>query len=185
MPTPCVTCAHPDREAIDRALVLGAESLRSLARQYGMDRQSLARHRDAHLSAALVKIQTEREEAGPRSALDRYERLAAALEAAIYSGETLPAALVRELRGCLDSIAKIRGELSEAPQVTVNVIESPEFLHRMAQLRQALQSYPQALAAVLDMWRSAAPAADPPPSETGAIAVGCSGPVQPAPRGVS
>ena len=49
-------CAHPARDAIDRALVAGTPNLR-IARRYSLTEQSLRRHKDTHLPKALVQAQ--------------------------------------------------------------------------------------------------------------------------------
>ena len=154
MPVPCVTCGHPQREVIDAALVLGQESLRSLAKRYGMDRASLARHRQNHVSPALARVATQREEQGPRSALDRLEGLyddaKGILEAAKGEGKaTLSLAAVRELRSIVETIARVTGELDERPQVAVlNLAQSPEWLQVRQTLMAALTPYPEARQAV-------------------------------------
>lgn len=187
MPAPCSSCQHEHRDQLDRELVLGAESLRGLARRYGVDRASLARHRDNHLSAALVKVQTEREEAGPRSALDDLRELRARalriLDAAENDGKaSLSLSALRELRGIVELTARVTGELREAPRVALVLTQSTEWQEFRDRLLAALAPYPEIEEHVL---RELSASTDAPPSETGAIAVGCSAPVQSMPRGVS
>lgn len=50
MSRPCVTCRHPERAAIEAALVRG-DSLRTVAAAYGVSRSGLSRHVDAHVEA--------------------------------------------------------------------------------------------------------------------------------------
>jgi hypothetical protein len=60
MSMPCSICPHPQRSAIDRGLIAG-ESIRGMARRYGVSASSIARHRDSHLTAALAKtVETAR-----------------------------------------------------------------------------------------------------------------------------
>jgi hypothetical protein len=54
MPRPCTVCQHPDRPAIDDALVAGTESLIELSRQHPFSRAALDRHRRRHVPAALI-----------------------------------------------------------------------------------------------------------------------------------
>jgi hypothetical protein len=54
MPRVCTVCAHPEREAIDLALVNG-EPMRAIAGRYDVARTSLQRHQEAHLPEALLK----------------------------------------------------------------------------------------------------------------------------------
>jgi hypothetical protein len=52
MPRPCSICTHPQRDAIDRALVAG-ESRRALAALYRVSPDAVERHSAAHLPATL------------------------------------------------------------------------------------------------------------------------------------
>jgi hypothetical protein len=54
MPRKCSVCAHPERDTIDKA-ILAEGILRALARQYGLSRDALERHKKDHIAAALAK----------------------------------------------------------------------------------------------------------------------------------
>ena len=54
MSRPCATCIHPDKEAIDKALLAG-QPYRSVARQYEASPPSVYRHQQDHLPAAMSK----------------------------------------------------------------------------------------------------------------------------------
>ena len=56
MPRKCTICTHPQREAIDTALVKG-DSIRDIAGRFEISRSALSRHKDAHLPVALVQAQ--------------------------------------------------------------------------------------------------------------------------------
>ena len=58
----CRTCMHPERDAIDRALVTGTP-LRTLEERYGISRSSLARHKDNCLAQTVQRAAEEREAA--------------------------------------------------------------------------------------------------------------------------
>ncbi len=111
MPRACTVCIHPERAAIDAALVAGG-SLRDIAGQFTLSKSSLERHKADHLPALLVKAAatSETERAGDLLAearalkartmkiLDRAERvgdLRVALQA------------IREARGCIDLLKAI------------------------------------------------------------------------------
>ena len=49
----CTVCTHPDREAIDKALVGHSTSIRGIGRQYGLKLDALRRHKAHHLAAAI------------------------------------------------------------------------------------------------------------------------------------
>ena len=58
----CSVCQHPDRAAIDGALVEG-RSYRAVARQFpAVAKDALSRHHHAHVSPALVRV-VERQQA--------------------------------------------------------------------------------------------------------------------------
>jgi len=61
----------------------------------------------------------------------------------------LSLAAIRELRGLVELLAKITGELDDRPQVQiVNVTTSPEWLQVRGALMGALRPYPDAARAV-------------------------------------
>lgn len=152
MPPPCRVCSHPQHELIDEALAAGMSN-REAAKRYDLHKDSLARHRANHLSAAVQALPVAAaEDAG--TALARLEhlflRVERVLTAAERSGnvkETIAAS--RELRQVTEVVAKIRGELDERTQVQVlNVSTDPQWLAVRAALLDALQPYPEAASAV-------------------------------------
>ena len=53
MPRSCSICTHPQRQAIDQALMAGA-ALRNIAPRFGTSVTALHRHRHAHLPGPLL-----------------------------------------------------------------------------------------------------------------------------------
>jgi hypothetical protein len=150
LPRTCLVCVHPQRKAIDRALVSG-EPGPSVSAKWGVSPDSVKRHKAAHLPLRLVQQQTLDE---AREALDVMQQLkainAASLEVLRKARDGGQGALVlvavdRVLRQ-LEFQAKLMGELSDAPQV--NVLISPEWHQVRAVLLVALHPYPEARAAV-------------------------------------
>jgi hypothetical protein len=145
----CTICRHDEREAIDNALVRGV-SLRDIAAQWQpLTASSLSRHRRDHLSPALAAVQAERVEQGAASLVDRVESLIGRTEGLLTAAEqdgrvTTALAAVRELRGLLDLYGKASGELDDRPQVTVNLLASPEWLSVRDAVLGALTGYPDA-----------------------------------------
>ena len=118
----------------------------------GLTDKMLRRHKP-HLTAAMVQLKKEREQAGPRSALDRleefYERTSKILDAAEKEGRAqVSLSAVRELRGLVETLAKITGELDDRPQVVVNLAESREWAHMQDVIIAALALHPEARVAV-------------------------------------
>jgi hypothetical protein len=144
-------CAHPDRPAIDTALV-GGESCRTIASRYGtIGRMALERHAANHLPARLVKAQEAEEMAQADDLLAQVRSLQGAalriLDTAEQGGDLKVAlSAIREARGNLELLAKLLGELDERPQV--NILVAPEWLSMRTILLGALAPYPEARVAV-------------------------------------
>ena len=153
MPRVCTVCAHDDRAAIDEAIVRRVPS-RTIASLHSLDRSAILRHKDTHVSAALVTVQARREAQGAETLADRvealYERAGKILDAAEAEGRaTVALAAVRELRGIVELLGKLSGELDERPNVNVlNVVASPDWMAVRQTVLAALQPYPDASAAV-------------------------------------
>ncbi len=151
MPRTCTVCAHPDREAIDQALVDG-EAVRTVASRYvPLSKTALQRHKDEHLPKALAQAQAAQEIAHADSLLDQVQdlhgRTLAILTAAEKSRDgRLALSAVREARSNLELLAKLMGELDE--RAVVNVLLAPEWLAVRSAIFIALQAYPEARLAV-------------------------------------
>jgi hypothetical protein len=111
----CKICTHPERVAIDRAIV-EQRSLRDISGQYGISRSSVDRHK-SHIPKELAKAKKAETVAESGALLSRVEKLMGqadriyegAMKSAEWSGA---AAAAREMRGCLELLGKIGGELS-------------------------------------------------------------------------
>ena len=125
VPRSCTVCEHPEREAIDRALV-GDASNRSVASLYDVSEAAVRRHKANHLPARLV-MAAEAAEAG--NLLSQVQDLQGCALAILDKAEgtgNLRTALgaIREARGNLELLAKPLGELDERPVVNLHI--SPE-----------------------------------------------------------
>src|SRR3712207_3352489 len=119
MPRKCAVCTHPDREAVDEALV-GSVAFRTLVAKYRVSKDSLSRHRAKHLPAKLVMAQAAEEVAQADDLLEQVQNLQSRALAILDKAETagdLRTALgaIREARGNLELLAKLLGELDERP----------------------------------------------------------------------
>src|SRR5215211_4515073 len=153
MPRSCTICTHPDRTAIDEALVAGELTGKLAGRYRTIDERALRRHRSNHLPAKLVMARAAEEVAQADDLLgavqDLQARTLAILEAAEGSREHRTAlAAIREARSNLELLAKLLGELDERP-TTVNLLVSPEWLELRAVIVGALEPYSDARGAVL------------------------------------
>jgi hypothetical protein len=144
-------CEHPERGAIDEALVGGASN-RSVASLYDASEASVRRHKSNHLPTKLVMAKAAEEVAEADDLLEQVRDLQARtlsiLEAAEGSNQHRTAlSAIREARSNLELLAKLVGELDERPVVNLNV--SPEWLELRAVIVGALEPHPQARESVL------------------------------------
>jgi hypothetical protein len=151
MPRTCTVCAHPERAAIDKALVAGESCSTIAARYCTIGRMALERHAANHLPARLVKAHEAEEVARADDLLAQVRSLQArALAILDRAGmaSDLRAALVavREARANLELLAKLLGELQQ--EGTVNLTVSTEWLGVRGVLLDALRPYPEAGMAV-------------------------------------
>jgi hypothetical protein len=150
----CTVCRHPERAAIDQALVAG-EAPFALARRYSsLSEPALRRHKDAHLPAALVKAAGEE---ATRQALDVLQQLKAINNAALHvlkdardagDGELVLKAIDRVYRQ-IELQAKLLGDLDDRP--VVNLLIAPEWLALRARIVGALVPFPEARAALAEV----------------------------------
>jgi len=165
MPRTCSVCGHPDRPAIDAALV-GGESLRNIAQQFGTSATALHRHRAEHLPAALVAAQDAVEASQADSLLaqlrgllgradDQYA-VARGIVGKAVAADDLRAATaalqagngaLREARGCVELLAELEGEISRRPEVSITI--STEWIEIRSVILMALQTHPAARQAVV------------------------------------
>jgi hypothetical protein len=145
-------CTHPDKEAIDEALV-GGTALSALAAKYrDISEDALGRHKANHLPAKLVMAEQAAEVVEANNLLaqvgDLQRRVLAILDKAEEAGELRTAlSAIKEARGNLELLAKLLGELDERPVVNLNI--SPEWLELRAVIVGALEPHPEALRAVV------------------------------------
>lgn len=130
MPRVCSICTHPERPAIDMALVNGA-AFRNIAARFGTSATALVRHKGDHLPASLTRARDAEEVAQADTLLDQIKQLQTItlriLAAAEADGKYVAAIMaVKEARGNLELLAKMVGELDERPQV--NIMASPQWV---------------------------------------------------------
>ena len=151
MPRSCTVCTHEARAEIDLALVAG-ETFRHIAARFDTSTGALQRHKADHLPLKLAKAQEAEEVAQADDLLSQVRGLQARaltiLDRAEEAGELRTAlSAIREVRGNLELLAKLLGELDERPQV--NILVSPEWLELRAVIVGALEPHPAARGAVL------------------------------------
>jgi hypothetical protein len=127
----CGVCTHKQRGAIDREIV-ASTPLRAIAGQFGVSRSALDRHK-AHVPKALAEAKQAVEVAEASTLLQRVESLIARCESIADQavgdrqwGAACSAA--RELRGCLELLAKVTGQLVDKREHSGQVGLTVDFL---------------------------------------------------------
>ena len=150
MPRRCTICTHKSRSKIDQDLV-ERQPFRNIAAQFGVSTSALIRHFDDHLPAALVKAQQATEAAQADALLaqvvDLRDKALGVLNKAEASDDLRTAvSAIREARGCVELLAKLAGQLKDAP--TVNILVSAEWRGVQAVILEALEPHASARLAV-------------------------------------
>ncbi len=148
----CTICIHPERQAIDQALVAGG-AMRPLAALYRVSPDAIERHAASHLPQALSKAQDAAEVAHADDLLGQLKDLQGRTLGILTQAEEakdLRTALqgVAQARSNLELLAKVTGELQQ--EGTVNLVVSPEWIMVRAALLGALMPYPDARMAVAE-----------------------------------
>jgi hypothetical protein len=150
MPRVCSVCSHPDRAAIDKALVAGTPC-REIAALYRVSPDAVERHAANHLPQAMTKAKEEEDVA---HAIDIVRQLKAInvasvsilAEARKVGDPTTALRAIDRIQRQIELQAKLLGELDERP--VVNVLVSAEWLQVRSVLLSALYPYPDARMAV-------------------------------------
>lgn len=150
MPRVCTVCTHPERAAIDTALVAGG-TYRDIAGRFRLTKSAVERHKAEHLPASLVAAVGAEE---VRQALDVLQQLktinGAALtvlrDARAAQDGDLALKAIDRIQRQIELQAKLLGELDERP--VVNVLLSSEWVQLRGRLVAALAPFPEARVAV-------------------------------------
>lgn len=129
MSVTCKTCTHPAKEEIDKALLAGT-AYRSVAKQYEASPPSVYRHQQDHLPAAMVKAVEAAAVAHGGTLLEQLQGLQAKVLGILTKAESagdLRTALmaVREMRGTLELVGKVTGELVSRHEVSISHLIMP------------------------------------------------------------
>jgi hypothetical protein len=142
----CTVCTHPQREAIDRALI-GGERYRDIARRENISKDALYRHKSEHLPVHLTRAADVEEEATATGLLARLRALNAETadvlkEARKSADHDLRLKAIARAEKQIELEGRLLGELQGG--ATVNVVVAPEWLAIRGALLAALRPYPEA-----------------------------------------
>jgi hypothetical protein len=143
-------CAHDESHVINVELVSRAP-YRDIARRFGVSKDALKRHSAEHVPQLLVQAKQAVDSSNADDLIRQVKGLQnktiQLLRAAEDSGEIRTAlAAIREARGNVELLAKLRQIIDERPQI--NLVLSPEWMELRTVIVQALEPYDEAKAAV-------------------------------------
>ena len=147
----CSVCQHEDNVLINEALVVQGLSNRAMARQFGLSKDAVRRHRQ-HIPEMLAQASRAEEVAKADSLLDRLEDLQSRTEAMLSRVEgtdnySAMLGAIREMRSNLEVIGEVTKELNRTP--TLNLTLSPEWLELRALIVRAVEPFPEARVGIL------------------------------------
>ena len=129
MPPHCTVCNHPDLARIDSAL-LGTESMRIIASQFGLNKSAVQRHKKEHLPALMMKAKEAESIAKADSLLEQVQKAQSVVLRQFEAAEVkkdwkLFFQADKSLRGYFDLVGKLTGQLANGTNVNVNVSNMP------------------------------------------------------------
>lgn len=140
-PNSCVCCDHPQRSAIDRAIVAG-DSLRDIGTMFGTSKNAVQRHKNGCMKQTLsqttdsaptpepLEYKTATEVARGED-LQKWSKgilgkAVSYMNQAEAAGDLRTAcSAIREARGCIELLGRFQGELGPNSQVNVQVNNIP------------------------------------------------------------
>lgn len=148
----CTVCHHPQREAIDMALLVGVPVRDVASRAVPRLSKSAVQRHKAHIATTLTHAHAAAEALRADDLLaqvrDLQSRALTILERAEEAGDLRTALqAIREARGNLELLARMLGELQEGTEV--NVLVAPEWVAVRQVVVEALGPYPAARQAVV------------------------------------
>lgn len=154
MGRPCTVCGHKDVDEIN-SLLICSDSLRDIARQFGLSKDALSRHKESHIPELLSKsadLKAEVESTLGNQTLAEVRELKATalgiLAEAQGAGDLKTALMgIREARSCLELCMKAEGQIKDGPQITI--VSNPEWIELRTLVINALEPYPEAREAVV------------------------------------
>ncbi len=146
----CTICTHPQRRAIDAALVADA-SLRDIAGQFDVSKSAVDRHKAEHLPAHLVKAH---EQEDIRQAIDVVRQLKAINQATLgilkeardMRKHAIALMAIDRVQKQIELQAKLIGQLQQEGTTSIQI--NTEWLEVRGLLLQVLAPFPEARAAV-------------------------------------
>lgn len=161
MPRPCRLCNHPDREALETALLRRERTQEDVAKVLGVSDRAVGQHLQKHVPEAvrLAISQAKDTQAGLNVAQQLMEINRASrkiLEEALGAGDpNLALRAIDRVEKQLELQAKLLGDIQTG--VTVNVNQAPAYVEFRALVLNILDGYPEVKAKLVERLKSENP----------------------------
>ncbi len=148
----CSVCSHPKHKEIDRLLVEGVVSKRTIATRFEINISSVKRHANSHLLTKMVKAQEAKELTEADSLLGQVKDLLKEALKILKKAQKKESwghatAAIREARGCMEFLGRLSGELKN-DKTEINIYNNPKWIIVKEVIIEALGPHPEARAAV-------------------------------------
>ena len=152
MPRKCTICSHRELLDVNKAL-LSSDSFRTIADLYGLSETSLKRHAANHLPATLTKAKVIEEVTKADTLLEEIQTLKARTYSVMEKAEqaenlSVALAAIREIRGSIELLLKVAGELKDVN--TTIIVNNPQWVELRTTILQVLEIYPEAHKALME-----------------------------------
>ena len=148
----CKTCSHAKVAEINSALVRGVP-VRDIARQYGLSKDTVYRHRKncflRTLERAVESQETSNANEIKAQLQDIHQKTVNILNRNLEKDDKAALSAIREARANLELIGRLIGELDNAPKVAV-LVDSPDWAKVRYVIMQAVDPYPDARDAIIN-----------------------------------
>jgi hypothetical protein len=146
----CTICNHSERRSIERSLLSGTP-MRSIADQFNVKITSIMRHKLNHIPRSLLRAHEVEKVADADAILANIciidSKAKGILERSENSGDYRTAlSAIREIRGLIELLARLRGELQDRTAVQFTL--SPDYQRLRTTVVSALAPFPEARIAV-------------------------------------
>jgi hypothetical protein len=151
VPRACTICVHKQRKKIEKSLIK-RESYRHIAAHFEVSTQALKRHKENHLSKALVKSDVAKKLSDAEQLVKEVQevkKFAKDIFLAAKKDKNFPIQLsaLARMQGTLELLLKVAGEIKDQSNTTI-IINNPQWINMRTTILRVLEKHP---AAHLDM----------------------------------
>jgi hypothetical protein len=125
----CIVCRHPQREAIENALIAG-DSLRDIERRFGVSDDALDRHRKVDIPELMAQSKQALAEVRGDTLYERLRTLSSETQDILHEAKQsknpdLALRAIKRIERQLELEAKLLGQLDESAKIAIGINNAP------------------------------------------------------------